>query len=199
MSKQFHALPVRDLGRTYSLATVQPAYNIGSGDSAVHLLTDFCQRRPPALNSDMNISEARLWMKMADTAFKLVENGAGECVGMITIADINGELPLSLANRRGVAPGDIRVKDIMSPLSSLPATHYKDLARATIGDLVSTFRAVHEEYILVVDNDRYHEGEQYLRGVISAAQLVEKLHIPIDLEHRASSFSEIVNVVQGNF
>ncbi|MCM0614082.1 hypothetical protein KFJ24_16460 [Marinobacter sediminum] len=25
----------------------------------------------------------------------------------------------------------------------LPATHYKDLCRATVGDLVSTFRAVH--------------------------------------------------------
>lgn len=199
MSKHFNALPVCDLGRTYSLATVQPAPNIGSNDSAVHLLTDFCERRPPALNSDMSVSEARLWMKMADTAFKLVENGAGECVGVITIADINGELPLSLANRRGVSPGEIRVKDIMNPLSSLPAIHYRDLCRATVGDLVNTFRSVNEEYLLVVDDDRQHEGEQYLRGIVSASQLVEKLHIPIDLEHRASSFSEIVNVVQGKF
>ncbi|MBW7471992.1 CBS domain-containing protein [Marinobacter sp. F4218] len=199
MSKHFHAIPVRDLGRTHSLATLQPAYNIGSNDSAVHLLTDFRARRPPALNSDMSVSEARLWMKMADTAFKLVENGVNECVGVITIADINGELPLSLANRRGVLPGEIRVRDIMTPLSSLPAIHYQDLCRASVGDLVSTFRSVHEEYLLVVDDDQNNAGEQYLRGIVSASQLVEQLHIPIDLEHRASSFSEIVNVVQGNF
>lgn len=199
MNNHFHALPVRDLGHTYSLATVRPSYNIGSNDSAIHLLTDFCERRPPALNADMSISEARLWMKMADTAFKLVENGDSECVGVITIADINGELPLSLANRRGVSPGDIRVKDIMTPLSSLPAIHYRDLCRASVGDLVSTFRSVHEEYLLVVDDDRDHPGRQYLRGIVPASELVEKLHIPIDLEHRASSFSEIVNVVQGKF
>ncbi|HET8799978.1 MAG TPA: hypothetical protein VFN01_02235 [Marinobacter sp.] len=198
MNRQFHALPVRSLARTYSLGTIKPAYNIGSDDSAVHLLADFCQHRPPALDSDMSVSEARLWMKMADTAYKLVENSMGECIGLITIAAINGELPLSLASRRGVEPGDIRVKDVMSKLSSLPAIHYRDLCKATVGDLVSTFRTVHEEYVLVVDDDRSRPGEEYLRGIVSAGQLVEKLRIPIDLEHRATSFSEIVSVVQGH-
>lgn len=199
MNKQFNMLPVRDLARTYSLATAQPTYTIGSNDSAVHLLIDFSQHKPTPLSSDMNITEARLWMKMADTAFKLVENAAGECVGVITVTDINGEQALGLAHRRGIPAGDIQVKDIMCPLSSLPATHYQDLCSATAGDLVSTFQAVHHEYILVVDDDRHHEGVQYLRGIVSAAELVEHLRVPIDLGHRASSFSEIVNVVQGNF
>lgn len=199
MNKQFNTLPVRDMARTYSLATARPAYTIESSDSAVHLLIDFCQRRPAALSSDMNITEARLWMKMADTAFKLVENAAGECVGVITIEDINGEQALSLAHRRGILAGEILVKDIMCPLSELPATHYQDLCHATAGDLVSTFQDVHHEYILVVDDDRQHEGAQYLRGIVAAAQLIEHLRVPIDLGHRASSFSDIVNVVQGNF
>ncbi|HTN33817.1 MAG TPA: CBS domain-containing protein [Marinobacter sp.] len=199
MDKQFHTLPVRDLARTYSLATAQPTYCISPNDSAVHMLTDFCQHKPVALSSDMNVTEARLWMKMADTAFKLVENAAGECVGIITVADINGEQPLSLAHRRGVSAGEIQVKDLMCPLSNLPATSYQDLCNATAGDLINTFQAVHHEYILVVDDDRHHAGAQYLRGIIPAAQLIEHLRVPIDLDHRASSFSEIVNVVQGNF
>jgi CBS domain-containing protein len=199
MNKQFNTLPVQDLARTYSLATAHPAYSIGSNDSAVHLLVDFCQRRPAALRSDMNVTEARLWMKMADTAFKLVENVAGECVGVITVADINGEQSLSLAHRRGISVGDIQVKDIMCPLSSLPATHYRDLCSATAGDLVCTFQAVHHEYILVVDDDRHHEGQHYLRGIVSAVELAEHLRIPVDFDRRASSFSDIVNVVQGNF
>lgn len=199
MNKQFNTLPVRDLARTYSLATAQPAYTIDSNDSAMHLLIDFNQQKLTPLSSDMGITEAKLWMKMADTAFKLVENAVGECVGVITIADINGEQPLSLAHRRGILAGDIQVKDIMCPLSSLPATHYQDLCSATAGDLASTFQAVHHEYILVIDDDRHHEGAQYLRGIVSAAQLVEHLRVPIDLGPRASSFSDMVNVVQGNF
>jgi len=38
-----------------------------------------------------------------------------------------------------------------------------------------------------------------LRGLVSAAELVDKLHVPIDLAQRASSFTDIVNVVQGQF
>ena len=199
MSNSFDELPVRDLGRTYSMPTAMPAGNLSSGDSAVHLLIDFCQRRPPAISSDMGVSEARLWMKMADTTFKLVQNSAGDCTGIITIADVHGERPLSLANRRGDSLGEIRVKDVMTPLSRLPATHYRDLCKATAADLVNSFRSAGEQFILVLDDNGSSPETQCLRGLISATELVDKLHVPIDLAQRASTFTDIVNAVQGQF
>ncbi len=198
MSHSFDQLPVQDLGRTYSMSTTMPAGNLSSSDSAVHLLIDFCQRRPPAISSDMGVSEARLWMKMADTTFKLVQNSVGDCIGIITIADVHGERPLSLANRRGDSLGEIRVKDVMTPLSRLPATHYRDLCKATAGDLVNSFRSAGVPFILVLDDSSSEEAPR-LRGLVSAAELVEKLHVPMDLAQRASSFTEIVSAVQGQF
>lgn len=199
MNSVFSALPVQDLARTAAITTAKPLSHIGSDDSAVHLLTDFAEQKVPSLSSDMPVSEARLWMKLADTPLKLVENQVGDCLGIITIEDVNGEKPMMLANRQGVALKDLRVRDIMRPLSELPAIHYRDLRAATVGDLVSTFREVHEEYLLVLDDDRQHPSQTYLRGLVRARELVQRLNLAIDLEHRATKFYEIVNVVQGGF
>ena len=85
MNSVFNALPVRDLARTGALPTAKPLSHIGSEDSAVHLLTDFSERRLSELNSDMSVSEARLWMKLADTPFKVVENQAGGKGGGVAV------------------------------------------------------------------------------------------------------------------
>ncbi|WP_303288091.1 hypothetical protein [Marinobacter sp. SS8-8] len=199
MNSVFNALPVRDLARTGALPTAKPLSHIGSEDSAVHLLTDFSERRLSELNSDMSVSEARLWMKLADTPFKVVENQAGDCLGILAIEDVNGEKPMSVANRQGVALKDLRVRDIMRSISDLPAIHYRDLRAATVGDLVSTFREVREEYLLVLDDDRRQPSRSYLRGLVCARELVQRLDLAIDLERRATKFYEIVHVVKGSF
>ncbi|NVD34181.1 hypothetical protein [Marinobacter lutaoensis] len=108
MSKVFHALPVQDMVRIGSIATAKPMAHIGSDDSAIHLLTDFTEHKVPALSSNLSVSEARLWMKLADTPVKLVENQAGDCLGLLTIQDVNSERPMMLANRYGVALDDLR-------------------------------------------------------------------------------------------
>lgn len=199
MNNVFSALPVQDLARTGAISTATPVSHIGSEDSAVHLLKDFAEQKPPVLSSIMPVSEARLWMRLADTPIKLVENQAGDCIGILTIHDVNGEKPMMAANRQGSAIPDLRVRDIMRPLSELPAIHYRDLKSATVGDLVSTFREVHEEYLLVLDDDWKNPGQTYLRGLVKARELVQRLDLTIDLEHRATKFYEIVNVVQGGF
>ncbi|KEF29997.1 MAG: hypothetical protein EP339_11125 [Gammaproteobacteria bacterium] len=199
MNNEFNALPVQDLARTGAISTAKPVAQIGSDDSAVHLLKDFAEQRPPSLSSTMPVSEARLWMRLADTPIKLVENQTGDCIGILTIHDVNGEKPMMAANRQGTAIPEIRVRDIMRPLSELPAIHYRDLRAATVGDLVSTFREVHEEYLLVLDDDWNNPSQTYLRGLIGARDLVQRLDLSLDLEHRATRFYEIVNVVQGGF
>lgn len=199
MNNVFSALPVRNLARIGALATAKPLSHIGSEDSAVHLLTDFSEQRLSVLNSDMSVSEAKLWMRLADTSFKVVENQAGDCLGILAIEDVNGEKAMSLANRQGVPMKDVRVRDIMRPISELPAIHYRDLRAATVGDLVSTFREVHQGYLLVLDDDRHEPSRTYLRGLVCAEELLHRLDLSIDLGHRATKFYEIVNVVNGGF
>ena len=199
MRKQFDELQVRDLDPGCSMTTVMPPDNISPGAPAERMLIDFHLRQPPEINADMEVAEARQWLKMADTTFKLAKNGAGACIGIITIADVHGERALSLANKRGDSLAEIRVKDVMTPLSSLPVTGYGDLCKATVGDLVNSFRSLGKQFILVLD-DHDPAGENFcLRGLVSAAELVDKLHVPIDLAQRASSFTDIVSVVQGQF
>ncbi|WP_227519221.1 hypothetical protein [Marinobacter sp. es.042] len=138
-------------------------------------------------------------MKLADTYFKVVEDKAGDCLGILTIEDVNGEKAMSVAHRQGVPLKDVRVRDIMRPISELPAIHYQDLRAATVGDLVSTFREVHEGYLLVLDDDRHQPSRSYLRGLVCAEELLQRLDLAIDLEHRATKFYEIVHVVKGGF
>ncbi|WP_336367599.1 hypothetical protein [Marinobacter sp. C2H3] len=195
MNSLFSPLPVQDLTRTSAMTTARPQSRIGLEDAAVHVMTDYAENKPATLASDMMVSEARLWMRLADTPIKLVENQAGDCIGILTIQDVNGEKPMVVANRQGVALRDVRVRDIMRALGDLPAIHYRDLRAATIGDLVRTFEDVHEEYLMVLD-DRQSTGQDYLRGLIAARELANRLDLSLDLEHRATRFYEIVNVVQ---
>jgi len=120
MNSVFNALPVQDLGRTGALPTAKPLSHIGSEDSAVHLLTDFSEQRLSVLSSDMSVSEARLWMRLADTSFKVVENQAGDCLGILAIEDVNGEKAMSVAHRQGVPLKDVRVRDIMRAANQRP-------------------------------------------------------------------------------
>jgi len=199
MNTVFNALPVHEMARTGVIRSVKPLAQIGSEDSAVHLLKDFSEHRPPSIDSELPVPEARLRMKLADTSIKLVEDPSGNCLGVLTIEDVSGEKPLTIANRQGVALRDLRVRDIMRPLEELPAIRYRDLKAATVGDLVSTFQEIHEEYLLVLDADRQQPLESYLRGLVDARELRERLNLAIDLDHRATKFYEIVNVVQGGF
>lgn len=199
MNSVFNALPVQNLARTGALPTAKPQSHIGSDDSAVHLLRDFAEHRLSVLSSDMSVSEARLWMRLADTSFKVVENQAGDCLGILAIEDVNGEKAMSVANRQGVPLKDVRVRDIMRPISELPAIHYRDLRAATVGDLVSTFREVHEGYLLVLDDDRRQPSRSFLRGLVCAEEQLQRLDLAIDLDHRATKFYEIVHVVKGGF
>lgn len=48
-----------------------------------------------------------------------------------------------------------------------------------------------------MDDDQ--EGRVALRGMVLAADLAARSRISLDLKPRATSFSEIVNAVQGRF
>lgn len=197
MSNQFQSLRLRSLNGTYSIHGLEPSLNLDVQDSAIHLLTDFLTRKPPVMDSQLSVPEARSRMNQADTAIKLVVNAEGDYVGVISLDVLNGEVPLGLAARRGVTASDILVQDIMIRINDLPAIHYRDLIEASVGELVSTFDKTHKPCLLIMDDDQ--EGRVALRGMVLAADLAARSRISLDLKPRATSFSEIVNAVQGRF
>lgn len=196
MSHHFHALRLSNLDRACTLHSLEPKSTLLLTDPATHLLTDFLQRKPDTLAMHTSVPEARLRLRQAGTSMALATNAARDYVGVVTLCDINSERPLGLASRRGVSVEDIQVQDVMQALHELPVVHYRDLGTATVGDLVSTFQGTRKPCLLVVGDE---PDSKVLRGLVSAAQLVDRLNIRLDLQPRATSFSDIVRAVQGHF
>ena len=165
---------------------------------ATSLLIDFREQRPPVIDGHLEAGEAKIRMRMADSALKLVLNPAEDCIGLLTLKDVLGRKAMSRAHEMALPPEEVPIHDIMQPIGRLPAITIEDLEAARVGDLVYTFNEVHEEHMLVIEETP--EGNSVaLRGVIPASHLTRRLRVSLDSRARANSFAEIVQAVNGQF
>ncbi|PVY69996.1 CBS domain protein [Tamilnaduibacter salinus] len=199
MSSHYHSLPTVEQLGTQHIAHPEVHADLDSEDPARSVMTDFRDQRPPVISENMDVGDARLRMKMADSALKLVVNGAGDCIGLVTLKDVLGRKAMARAYRMGMSLEDVNVRDIMQPIGQLPAIDIRALKDARVGDLVSTFNKAHAEHMLVVDRQSQDPALAGLRGLISASHITRRLKVSLDSRARATSFSEIVNAVQGRF
>lgn len=199
MSSHYQSLPTVERLGTQHIAHPEVHADLDSDDPARSLMTDFRDQRPSVISADLNVGEARLRMKMAESALKLVVNDAGDCVGLITLKDVLGRKAMAKAYRMGMSLEDVKVRDIMQSIGRLPAIDIRALKSARVGDLVSTFNEAHAEHMLVVDRQAQDPELSGLRGLISASHITRRLKVSLDSRARATSFSEIVNAVQGRF
>ncbi|UDL06395.1 CBS domain-containing protein [Marinobacter sp. CA1] len=194
MSNYYHALTAT--AAQPSAAIVQPGSHLELtlDDPALILMTDFRQQAPSVIDHDLSVGDARVRMKLADVALKLVVNRSGDCIGLIALKDVLGKRAMARAHQMGRPLEEVRVPDIMQPLSSLPLVRLADLERASVGDVVATFQHQHAEHLVVTDG-----SANAVVGLISASQVSKRLQIPLDSEVRATSFSDIMAAVQGHF
>ena len=176
----------------------QPASPAGLHDPALPLMTDFRASPAIAVGPDMSVDRALEHMILAGVRFCFVADREGRLVGTVTSFDLQGErvtryLSLVGAHHRASSPAEVLVRHVMDPLTRLRAVEMHIAAHATVGEIVSTLRALATRHLVVVEE---RGDEQVLRGLFSATRIEQATGLALDILPGPATFAEIENAVE---
>ena len=175
---------------------------VAMGDRALEVMTDFKQRIPITVNGDFAISQALGIMMHSGVRLLFVLDASSRLMGLISSYDIQSEKPLRYLQSIGCTHktcrhDDVRVSDIMEPIDNWQSFSFADVCRATVGDIVSTFKSTGRRHLVVmepVDAPTKYE----VRGLFSATQVGKQLGMAIELGGKVSTFAELEEALNGN-
>lgn len=155
---------------------------------AIEVLTDFSRTPPVVATPEESVVDAEQRMIRRGVRSVLVLNAEGRIVGILTAADILGEKPLRFAQDNNLAPTEVRVGNIMTPIEKMDALTFEQVSRATVADIVATLQALGRQHTLVVEN---RDGEWVIRGIFSSTQIARQLGTEVPILVKARTFAEI--------
>lgn len=180
----------------FSLATndhlVQPEEfeDINSNTPALAILTDFRSHKPHMIDSHMEAAEALELMLGEGVVIKLVVDDSKEFVGVISLDDLSHHQMMLKQAALGLQHHELLVRDLMHARAEIRAIDYDQFKKCSVGDVVSTLKRSHQEYLLVVDKEAHH-----IRGIVSAKDISSRLHTPVEIE-KELTFVDIFTAVK---
>ena len=185
-------------GARYRLVSPEDEDTLTNDAAASELLKDFTRQAPVIVRSSREIQEVKKTLDVSGETFCVVINRNDEVVGILTLKDLIGSWPMSLANRRGSTIADIVARDIMRPVWRLPTIELGNLQDLKIDELIAIFKGLHSDYLLVMDTVAVGAEEQVICGLLSADELSRRLGIRVTPDPGPGSFSDIVHAVRKN-
>lgn len=158
-------------------------------DPAFSVMRDFAHNKPQTTQTDTPMPEAKCEMRLTHSHSLLVANENGAAVGIVTSEDLLGEKPIQIIQERRIERDKVTVGMLMTKLEDIPAFSYEDVARARVGNIVATLKAMKLHFALVID---CRDDQHTLRGWFNTSQMSKQLHMEIE-QHigKASSVSEL--------
>lgn len=192
----YASLAVRQPAETV-LSLVQSEAHAALSDPAWAILTDLQTAPSVVVPAAEPLRESLRLMQLAGVRMAFVVNATGGVIGMVTAADLQGERPMLAARSRMVSHPDLCVADVMTLVRDWPSVEVERLPKARVGDIVATFQATGQRYLIVTERvpataDRPGPASSIaVRGVFSASRAERALGHPIDQHLRSRSFSEL--------
>ncbi|QEM81686.1 CBS domain-containing protein [Halomonas binhaiensis] len=174
-------LPLSRLNTADHLVTPLEFDDIEQDSPALSLMTDFRQHRPHTVSAETPALWVARLMATEEVDGKLVIDHHRNLIGLLTLERLSEQSLLAAQATLSINRESLTAADLMLPRAAMPALDYKDLAKATVADLVSTLQEAGEPYCLV-RNDEY----QQIRGLISLRELSERLHQQLALKPKSS-------------
>jgi CBS domain-containing protein len=140
------------------------------------------------------IDDALARMVHASVKLLFVIDSASHLVGLITAFDIVGEKPLQYLQSvvdHGAARSrsQVLVRNIMQPVQQWRVLDMDEIAHASVGDIVETFKSAAVRHLIVLDDSRAPEA--HVRGIFSATQFESALKLELGVIKRATTFAEV--------
>jgi CBS domain containing-hemolysin-like protein len=162
--------------------------NLTPDSPAIDVMTDLRRVAAQAVSTFCGIDQATERMKNAGVRLLFVINQSYEIQGILTSQDILDERVVKHMNAHNTRREDVTVRDLMTPQAQVEVLQMYDVARATVGDLIRTFRQMGRQHALVVEEI---DGKQTIRGILSTTQIAKQTGIHVDTSEYAGSFAEL--------
>lgn len=156
---------------------------------AITIFTDFKEYKPLEIEADISAVQAEFLMRKAHVRLKLVVNRQGELVGTISLEQLS-EQNIQIHRQKGLDREDILVRHLMTPRVEIKALEYKHIISSTVEDVIDTLKKNGTQHCLVVDSN-----EHQIRGIISTSDIARRLHIPLDVDKKTTTFVDVFNAI----
>lgn len=186
----YHPLKTVDLSGYQEILESEGNTLVTLDSPAMLVLTDFSKTRPFTMHLDTSVDQAMNAMRTAHVRSIVVTDSADKFRGIITTADLMSRKVLSLATSSGQARNDISIGELMTPKDKLAGVPIEAINAGNIGELLQTLKNEGRPHMLVVEPQHNR-----IRGIISANEIARRLQIPVEINQRATSFKELVDVI----
>ena len=78
----------------------------------------------------------------------------------------------------------------MTPRSDIKALDYKVMMNSTIADVIETLKKDGAQHCLVFETQ-----EHQIRGIISTSDIARRLHMPLDIETKTTTFVDVFKAI----
>lgn len=164
-------------------------------DCALEVMTDLNFVPAAVAHADIDIESATQKMISRGVRSLLVTDADEDVVGIITSRDLIGDRPHQIMQRCGIAFGEVKVRDIMTPAEEIEVIPLNDVLHARIGDIVMTLKHSGRQHALVVEDESF-TGKPMIRGIFSASQIARQLGIALQQHELSHTFAEIDRAIQ---
>ncbi|HLW04013.1 MAG TPA: CBS domain-containing protein [Azoarcus sp.] len=187
----FHALAIKRLpGKVGLIGKPEtPPAEILLEQPALSVMTDLTRIPAASVSPDESVDQAHTRMLERRVRMLFVIDTFETLFGLVTSTDILGEKPMQIVRDRGIHHDEIRVQDIMTPVSAVEALGLEQVKQARVGEIVETMREQGRHHMLVVR--RTESDALQVCGVFSAADLSRLLGFEIVPLTVARTFAEI--------
>lgn len=187
MENQYHILPAMPLpaGADLSNCEDRPQHRLTTESPALEVMTDLNMVQPVTILVDASLGEANSLMIRRAIRLLFVTDDTGHLLGLVTATDVLGERPLQCMREQGKQRGDLLVRDVMTPRSSLDALSLVDVRVAKVGHMLATMKRLGRQHALVVDE------QDEVCGLFSTSQIARRLGVSLNFIPMPHSVSEI--------
>lgn len=166
-------------------------YNaIGADSPAIEAMTDFLRVSVVVIRPDASVVEANAQMIARGVRLLMVTSASDRLEGLITVRDILGEKPMQVASARGCKRDELKVAELMTPISAVDTLYLKEVLNVRVVDILDALKRLGRQHILVEDVDAA-TGLPRVRGVFSATNIGRHLGVPVLGFELATTFAEI--------
>ena len=165
---------------------------VSANSPALEAMTDFRRLAPATISRRASLDEAKSVMAICKVHYLLVGDEQGELLGIVTEGSTRGDRPLAAAHALGVRPGELVVGDVMiNKHDDAEVMHLKDVAGASVGNVVATLKALGKPHCLVVEHDE--NDNHVLCGVFLLPEVERQMGLEPQTEAIANTFSQVVS------
>jgi predicted transcriptional regulator len=188
MDREYHALPIRELGVGAGFRRPAQAQlgKVSVESPALEVMTDLGRTTPATIRSQAPLAGANQFMITRGVRLLLVVDDQEKVLGVVSATDILGERAMRVATARGLRRDELAVADVMIPAEQVEVIAREDAAAARVGHVLETLRRAGRQHALVVDTERM------VCGIFSLSQIARQLGVSVATGGEvARTFSEI--------